>query len=200
MSNEGKMGLPPFPKLIFFDTNIVQNLHSFGELIYENFLSEEVERKILSRGQRFSDDIFALKDFMALGQRAGWPLAVSAGMLNELRSSGRPALVAWGGQLSQYFHYEIAESNPEKKRNSYSELRHFTATQRSRLSRMLEDSPQESDRQLIIDARECGCDFFLTMDYKTIWQHRECVAPLGVNVVRPVELLDYIHPWAGLLA
>ena len=26
--------LPKFPKLIFLDTNIVQNLHSFGEFIY----------------------------------------------------------------------------------------------------------------------------------------------------------------------
>ena len=200
MTDQGKTGLPPFPKLIFFDTNIVQNLHSFGDLIYDHSLSEEMERKLLTRGQRFTDDIRALEHFMALGHRAGWPIAVSANTLGELEASNRPALISWGGELAQYFNYNHAESDIDEVGNCYSELSHFTAIQRIRLAEILDGLPQESDRQLVIDAREYGCDFFLTMDYKTIWQYRQCVAPLGVNVVRPVELLDRIRPWAGLLA
>ncbi len=200
MDDPGATGLPPFPKLIFFDTNIVQNLHSFGELIYDHYLSVGIEKRIDSRGQRFSDDIFALEHFMALGQRAGWPIAVSGNILDELEASNRSALISWGGELAQYFHYNSTDSDIEELGNSYNELKHFTAIQRLQLAEMLIDLPQESDRQLVIDAREYGCDFFLTMDYKTIWQHRQCVQPLGVTVVRPVELLDYIRPWAGLLA
>ena len=200
MDDPEKTGLPPFPKLIFFDTNVVQFLHSFGELMYDHFLSNEMERKLVAQGQRFSEDIFALEHFMALGQRAGWPIAVSPNTLDEIEASKRPALIAWGGEMARYFYDTFDESDVEELGNSYSELNHFTAIQRIRLAEMLKELPQESDRQLVIDARECGCDFFLTMDYRTIWRHRQCVAPLGVNVVRPVELVEYIRPWAGLLA
>ena len=199
MTYYGKTGLPPFPNLIFFDSNIVQNLHSFGELIYNHFLSDDMERKIRARGRRFSGDIFSLEQFMALGQRAGWPISVSANTMDELEVSNRPALISWGGKLAQYFHYNLAEADEEESGNSYSELRHFTTIQRLQLSAMLNDMPQESDRQLVIDAGEYECDIFLTMDYKTIWQHRNCADPLGIEIMRPVELLEYIRPWAGLL-
>ena len=197
---QSRIGVQPLPKLIFFDTNIVQNLHSFGDLIYEHFLPMEMEGKMLRLGQRISDDIFALEQFMALGQRAGWPIAVSANTMDELEASNRPALISWGGKLAQYLNYNLAEADEGEAGNSYSELRHFTAIQRLQLSAMLNDMPQESDRQLVIDAREYGCDIFLTMDYKTIWQHRKCADSLGIEIMRPVELLEYIRPWAGLLA
>ena len=200
MTYDGKTGLPPSPNLIFFDTYIVQNLHSFGDLIYHHFLSDDMERKIRARGRRYSGDIFSLEEFMALGQRAGWPIAVSANTMDELEASNRPALISWGGKLAQYLNYNLAEADEEEAGNSYSELRHFTAIQRLQLSAMLNDMPQESDRQLVIDAREYGCDIFLTMDYKTIWQHRKCADSLRIEIMRPVELLEYIRPWAGLLA
>lgn len=193
------MSLPPFPKLIFFDTNIVQNLHSFGELVYDHYLSEGVETRIQSRGQQFSDDVYALEHFMALGQRAGWPIAVSSNILNELKASNRPALISWGEELRQYFYSNSLEPSVEEVENSYKDLHHFTSIQRTRLAEMLKNLPQESDRQLVIDAREFGYDIFLTMDYKTIWKHRACVEPLGLQVMRPIELMEHIRPWAGLL-
>ena len=199
MTDQGKVGLPTFPKLIFFDTNIVQNLHSFGELIYDHFLSEPIGRRIATRGQRFSDDIFALKDFMALGQRAGWPIALSENTLNEVEAGNSLARNLWAGELAEYFYQNRSESETEDQGNSYSEINHFTFIQRTRLSEMLEDLPQESDRQLVVDAAEHGCDIFLTMDYKTIWRHKECVERLGIRVMRPVELLEHIRPWDGLL-
>ena len=200
MTEQAKVGLPPFPKLIFFDTNIVQNLHSFGELIYDHFLSEQNERRIATRGKRFSDDMLALEDFMALGQRAGWPIAVSTNTLDELEASNRPALISRASELAQYFYFNFAEIEIEEDGNSYSEINHFTFIQRCRLSEILKDLPEEPDRQLVIDAVEHRCDVFLTMDYRTIWRHRACVEQLGISVMRPVELLDFIRPWAGLLA
>ena len=40
--------LPEFPKLFFLDTNVVQNLLSFGDFIYDNSLSPEASRRISS--------------------------------------------------------------------------------------------------------------------------------------------------------
>ena len=194
---------PKFPTLIFFDTNVVQNLCTFGELVYDGFLSEEIATKLLRNGQRFSGDIYALKDFMALGQRVGWPIAVSTNTLDELvatpHAHKRVRLLSWGMNLTHYFreHSDLTVIEPEGA--SCSELSHFSSTQRYHLSEMLKGLPQESDRQLVIDAREYGCDIFLTMDYKTIWRHRACVEPLGIQVMRPVELMEHIHLRAGLL-
>ena len=195
--------LPKFPRLIFLDTNIVQNLHSFGEFIYENSLSPKMNSKISAAGSRFTEDIIALADFMALGHRAGWPIAVSSGTLGELEATPRPdkrfALTSWGEELTDYFISNSDESQDVIEESIYSESSHFTFIQRSRLSDMLETLPQEADRQLIIDALECGCDIFLTMDYKTVWNYRHEVNRFGLQVMRPVELLEHIRPWAGLL-
>ena len=195
-------GLPAPPKLIFFDTNVVQNLHSFGEFIYDNALDAMADSKLSALGSRFRDDIFALADFMALGRRGGWPIAVSPGILGELDAIQRPgkrfALTAWANELAHYS-LQVRESRDAAEESCYSEVERFTAAQRCWLSDQLEILPQESDRQLIIDALEYGCDVFLTMDYKTIWRYRDDVNRFGLRVMRPVELLEHIDPWAGLL-
>ena len=195
--------LPKFPKLIFLDTNIVQNLHSFGELVYDNHFSPEIESKLTGKGSRFADDIRALADFMALGIRVGWPVAVSSGTLKELdatpQGTKRYALTTWGNELATYVASNFDHTHSGEEGPGYSEISHFTFIQRRRLSDFLKVMPQEEDRQLIIDAVECGCDIFLTMDYKTIWQHRNTIRRLGLEVMRPTELLDYVRPWAGLI-
>ena len=195
--------LPEFPKLIFLDTNIVQNLQSFGELIYNNSLTVEMNSKISVRGSRFSEDIYALADFMALGNHAGWPIAISSRTLDELGATSRPdkrvVLINWGEELAYFFASNFDESFDLKAGSSYSDTTRFTFIQRRCLSELLGALPQESDRQLIIDAREYGCDIFVTMDYKTVWRYKSIVSRLGLKVMRPVELLDYVRPWAGLL-
>ena len=162
-----------------------------------------MDSKISASGFRFAKDIYALADFMALGHRAGWPIAVSSRTLEELEAtSGRDKrlpLTSWGKELAYYFTSYFDDSRHVKEGLSYSEITHFTFIQRRYLSTMLNLLPQESDRQLIIDAMECGCDIFLTMDYKTVWRYRDDVSLLGLKVMRPVELLAYIRPWAGLL-
>lgn len=195
--------LPRFPRLIFLDTNIVQNLQSFGEIIYDNHLTRKMDSKMSASGFRFAKDIHALADFMALGHRAGWPIAVSSRTLEELEATSRRdkrlALASWGKELAYYFTSYFDDSRDVTEGLSYSEITHFTFIQRRYLSTMLNVLPQESDRQLIVDALECGCDIFLTMDYKTVWRYRDDVSRLGLKVMRPAELLEYIRPWAGLL-
>ena len=195
--------LPNFPKLIFLDTNIVQNLHSFGEFIYDNRFSPAIESKLRGKGSRFADDIRALADFMALGIRAGWPITLSSGTLKELdatpQGAKRYALTTWGNELATYTASNPDRTESEEEGSAYSEISHFTFIQRCRLSDLLKVMPQEEDRQLVIDAVECGCDIFLTMDYKTIWRHKNTIKQLGLEVMRPTELLEYVQPWAALM-
>ena len=188
-------GLPDLPKLIFLDTNIVQNLHSFGEFIFDRVSTADLEKKLSTLGPRITADIYALADFMALGVRAGWPLAVSPGTQREFRAiedpNKRDALTAWEQRLADYFAGNFDQSQGE--------IEGFKL-QRSRMADLLKAFPDKQDQQLFIDAVERGCDVFLTMDYKTIWQHRDKVKQFRLHVMRPVELLEYVSPWAGLLA
>ena len=197
-------GLPDLPKLIFLDTNIVQHLHSFGEFIFDRVSTPDLEKKLSTLGPRVTDDIYALADFMALGVRSGWPLAVSPGTQREFRAiqdpNKRDTLIAWEQRLADYFAENFDQSRGETEGSSYSEMTHFTSLQRSRMADLLKAFPDRQDQQLFIDAVERGCDVFLTMDYKTIWQHRDKVKQFGLHVMRPVELLEYVRPWAGLLA
>ena len=197
-------GLPSFPKLIFLDTNIVQNLHTFGEFIYDRVHTPELAKRLSTLGPRVTDDIYALADFMALGVRVGWPLAVSPGTQKEFMAIQEPnkryALSAWGQRLDNYFAENFDQSQGEPEGSSYSDMMHFTSLQRSRMADLLKAFPDEQDQQLFIDAVERGCDIFLTMDYRTIWQHRDKVKRFGLHVMRPAELIEYVRPWAGLLA
>ena len=196
-------GLPKFPRLIFFDTNIVQNLQSFGEFIYNNALTPSMESKILGLGERSVEDIHALAEFMALGQRYGWPIAISPRTLDELEATRSPekrtALTIWGKKLSYYFTSHCEESQDVTEGSSSVEHTHITFHQRQYFSNLLKRLPDESDRHLIIDALEYGCDIFLTMDYKTVWRQRDEVTRFRLRVMRPVELLEHVRPWAGLL-
>ena len=197
-------GLPDLPKLIFLDTNIVQNLHSFGEFIFDRVSTPDLEKKLSTLSPRITADIYALADFMALGVRAGWPLAVSPGTQREFRAiqdpTKRDVLTAWEQRLADYFAGNFDQSQGEIEGSSSSEMTHFTSVQRSRMADLLKAFPDKQDQQLFIDAVERGCDIFLTMDYKTIWQHRDKVKQFRLHVMRPVELLEYVRPWAGLLA
>ena len=194
-------GLPDLPQLIFLDTNIVQNLRSFGEFIFDRVSTPDLEKKLSPLGPRATADIYALADFMALGVRAGWPLAVSPGTQREFRAmqdpNKRDALTAWEQRLADYFAETFDQSQGETEGSSYSEATRFTSLQRSRMAEAFLD---KQDQQLLIDAVERGCDVFLTMDYKTIWQHRDKVKQFRLHVMRPVELLEYVRPWVGLLA
>ena len=100
---EGR-ALPRFPRLIFLDTNVVQNLQSFGKFISDHYLTSKMGSRISASGPRFADDIYALADFMALGYRAGWPIAVSSRTLEELEATSRDdkrfALASWGKELA----------------------------------------------------------------------------------------------------
>ena len=201
--NSHDCGLPKFPRLIFFDTNIVQNLQSFDEFIYNNFLTPSMESKILGLGERSANDIHALAEFMALGQRYGWPIAISPRTLDELEATGCPekrsALTIWGKKLSYYFASHFEESQDVTEGSSSVEHIYFTCHQRQYFSDLLKRFPDESDRHLIIDAMEYGCDIFLTMDYSTVWSQRAEVVRFGLRVMRPVELIEHVRPWAGLL-
>jgi len=194
------MSLPKLPRLIFLDTNVVQNLWSFGELVYDNCLSPEAVARLESLGQRITEDMKALATLMQLGRRCGWPLAVSQRTLDELNRITEPNkrrhAMAWGWEIATYFE----ESLPfDQKSSSYE--KHINRQRATQLYQNNELSllPHDKDRLLLLDAIALGCEVFLTMDYQSIWKFRNQIGELGIVIMRPTEFLSYIEPWIDLL-
>lgn len=188
--------LPPLPRLIFLDTNVVQNLLTFGEHIYSNKVTPVQQGKLGKLSRRAANDVEALTDIMQWGRRYGWPLAVSERTLDELAhtpdESKRRRLLSWGLRIMDYF-----------QRNTINEFSgrdlHQENVERRYIGARLGFLPQVSDRMLILDAIMCQSDVFLTMDYRSIWCFRREISKFGLSVMSPVELRRKIGPWAELL-
>lgn len=200
MCNCVNISLPPLSRLIFFDTNVVQNLWSFGEFVYDNYLSPEAAAKLQNLGQQVAEDVEALATLMQLGRRGGWPIAVSQRTLDELDrisdSNKRHHVAAWGWEIADYFAENLRSGMGFNSSEKGIYQRYAVELYENNRLGFL---PHVNDRLLLLDAIALGCDVFLTMDYRSIWKFQTQIAELGISVMRPVELLRHIEPWADLL-
>jgi hypothetical protein len=56
--------------------------------------------------------------------------------------------------------------------------------------------PDLGDRRIVRDALLANIPAILTLDLRTFWRHRDALAPLGVEVWLPSDLLDaYVRMW-----
>ena len=79
-------GLPDLPELIFLDTNIVQNLHSFGELIFDRVRTPDLEKKLSTLGPRVTADIYALAELHGPSITTTYRAKPDLGLLFQLRN------------------------------------------------------------------------------------------------------------------
>jgi hypothetical protein len=56
----------------------------------------------------------------------------------------------------------------------------------------------EGDRALLKDALALECDTFLTMETKLPKNAAHIEKTLGLRVLTPIEMWNYIQPWAAL--
>lgn len=202
-STAADRSLPDVPRLVFLDTNTVQNLASFGEFIYENGPIADVDNKLRNKGQKIRDDVLALAELMDLGRRGGLPFVISPRVAEELsvprrNRAKRRQLVFSGNEWSHYSSGLLEAVAEESDSSSSSRAIRVNPRQRRYVAELMSTFRDEGDRQLMVDALELGCDAFLTMDYK-ICNAREYIRRFGIRVLRPVELMNEVRPLAGLL-
>ena len=181
---------PGGTRLSFLDTNVVQNLHTFGEFVFDGYLSPEYEARLSAKCSCskarpcIRQDVYALRELAVIGRSGAWPLAVSASVAIELDKMPDPnkrfERLAWYWELAEYFN----ANRPER-----TGLIRFTELQPQWVYEYLAVLPDEEDRILLVDALDLGCDVFLTMDYRTVLPHREMVGKLGIRMMRPREYL-----------
>jgi len=162
------------PQRTFFDTNIIQNILDYN-LFNEETINENV---ILSPNQsRKQDDLNALKLIYLSNIRGNFQFIISNRIVNELIDSKKAKLINWGFEFLDY-------SSSFFKINGIGKLQPNLMFLKTK------------DRYLILDALNMGCEVFLTMDYKTLWNKRNKIG--SIKVMRPLELCTQLKPYISL--
>jgi len=173
---------------LFFDTNVIQNLNSFGEFIFDNYLSgDEFMMNQQEFGLEMILELDALRQIMFVFQRGSLPVAISAESLKELcktpNTLKRDKLVSWGLELLNWW-------RQNRKHVKSLDVYKLKKARRLAMSKKLSFLKDFGDRLLIAEALILGCDTFLTFDRKTILTHKKELAKIGIDVLSPREFVD----------
>jgi hypothetical protein len=162
----------PIPGAIFLDTSIVLYLEDFGEHIFDG---APLEKPLPDQQQR---QLAALTVLMALVDRAGLALAVSAEVIREARAGP--------------YVRELAAHWDEKRRE-------WGIEERGLAPMTVVATLPPKDQLVLAQAFRSGCEAILTNDIRwTKPKHRRTIAALGMTVYTPEELLEEIRPWLAL--
>ena len=176
---------PNPPIYVLLDTSVVQNLHTFSKYIFHNYLSEEMDKKLIKLGNKIRNDIYALK--IIISPDSPVIPVISNLSLYELSNIGnetkRENLLKWGfglletSQAMNLLYCEDVDDSLDMK----NEYIHFSSEQ-TILSDFLKD---KIDRLLLGECWKSDFDAFITMDYKTILKYRSELIKEGINVHSP---------------
>lgn len=180
---DNNLGLEKTPLKVLLDTTVIQNLLTFGEYVFDNYLSNKLNKKLGKLPIKMQDDIHALRNIFGPATRSPVVPLISTLSLNELSLTGnkqkRDVLLQWGFDLLEYS-IDVRESNVGS-----------LTPQQTLLSDFL---PDKIDRLLIGEYKRTKCHAFITMDYKTILKFRSRLKKEHVNVLSPSEWWVLLEP------
>lgn len=181
------MRLEDVPLKVLLDTSVTQNLLTFGEYIFDNYLSEDLSIKLNKLPNELKRDIGALRNIFGPTTRSPVIPVISTLSLHEFSETPdeekRRALLNWGFELLEYSvdvaGYDINSLTP----------------QQALLSDFL---PDKIDRLLLGECKRAKCQAFVTMDYKTILRFRDRIEKENIKVLSPSEWWSLLEPWWAL--
>ena len=174
------------PRRIFLDSSALQTLQTYGGFLYEN--------EPLLREDRIHLDpkgilkLEALRFIMQVAERAPFEFALSSNSLVEVRGKGDSRYVQWAYDVLD--HWLACLDGPEGPCGSAAALAAIDSNSYDYLG--------AGDRALLKDAIALGCDAFLTMENKLSKNADHIERTLGIRILSPIEMWDYIRPWAAL--
>ena len=161
-----------YPLYVLLDTSVVQNLYIFSEYIWDNYLSEEMDKKLIKLGNKIRNDIYALG--IIIDQYSPVIPVISNLSLYELSNIGneikRENLLTWG--------FELLDYSLDMLKNDFTQF----IPEQTIFSDFLKD---KIDRLLLGECWKGNFDAFITMDYKTILKYRDRLKKEGINVHSP---------------
>lgn len=168
--------LDSIPIKVLLDTSVVQNLLIFGEYIYDNYLPEDLHRKLNALSNELKQDIEALRKIFRPKTRSPIVPVISMLSLHELwetpNEEKRQALLEWGFERLDY---SVNVAQYDEKPMSL---------EQALLSDFL---PDKTDRLLLGEYRRAECQAFVTMDHKTIIRYHARLRKEGINVLSPSQ-------------
>jgi len=178
------------PTRVFLDTSVLQPLFENGAFIFED--APLVPSRRLSRMPDGVNQVESLRKVVAATRLAGVALVVSDASLVEVADRGRQDYLEWAEIARSWWEDEPGDDlfgeGPDASGFA------FLAFQDS------VGYLSDKDRQLVGDALDLGCEYFLTMETRLSRVARRVLDDTGLAIVRPTELWQLMRPWHVLVA
>lgn len=125
---------------------------------------------------------------MQIAERAPFEFALSDNSFAEVHAKGDSGYLQWAYDVLDHWLTCLEESG--EPRGNFVALAAIDSNSYGYLG--------EGDRALLRDAIALECDTFLTMENKLTKNASHIERTLGLRVLSPTEMWEYLQPWAAL--
>jgi len=174
------------PRRIFLDSSVLQALQDYGGFLYENEPLTVTDR--IHRDPKGIAKLEALRLIMQVAERTPFEFAVSSNSFVEVQRKGDPRYLQWAYEVLDHWLACLEESG-----RPYGNPETLAAINSSSYGYL-----GEGDRALLSDAIALECDTFLAMENKLPKNAGAIERTLGLRVLSPIGMWEYLRPWAAL--
>jgi hypothetical protein len=174
------------PQRIFLDSSTLQTLQDYGGFLYENEPVDVTDP--IHRDANGIAKLEALRLIMQIAERAPFEFALSRNSFTEVHAKEDPKYLQWAYDVLDHW-LACLEASGEPRGNQAA----IDAVASSSYGYL-----GEGDRALLKDAIALECDTFLTIENRLPRNAGHIERTLGLRVLSPIGMWEYLRPWAAL--
>ncbi len=174
------------PQRIFLDSSTLQTIQVYGGFLYENEIVSEDDP--VYRDANGIEKLKALRLIMRIAERAPFEFALSHNSFTEVHNKGDSQYLKWAYDVLDHWLTCLNESG--EPHGNQTALYAIDSSSYGYLG--------QGDRMLLKDAISLDCDTFLTMENKLPKNADHIEKTLGIRVLTPIGMREYLRPWVAL--
>jgi hypothetical protein len=174
------------PRRIFLDSSTLQTLQDYGQFLYDH--EPLIATDAIHRDSKGIAKLEALRLIMRVSEHAPFEFAISENSLVEVQANVDSRYIQWAYEILDY--WLVCLENTGEPHGNIVALAAIDSSSYNYLSK--------GDRVLLRDALALECDTFLTMENKLTKNADHIERTLGLRVLSPIEMWEYLQPWAAL--